>query len=41
MRSEKLGEEGRGGCEEGDGDPGREDSVRNRNHSNTNRTRMM
>ena len=40
-RSEKLGEAGRGRWEEGEGDPGREASVRNGNHSNMNRSRMM
>lgn len=40
-RSEKLGEVGRGRREEGEGDPGREASMRNGKHSNMNRTRTM
>ena len=39
-RSEKR-EAGRGRCEEGEGDPGREASLRNGNHSNMNRLSVI
>lgn len=40
-RSEELGEEGRESYEEGNVDPGREDIMRNGNHGNINRKRVM
>lgn len=40
-RNEELGEEGRERYEEGNVDPGREDIMRNGNHGNINRKRVM